>query len=62
MNFVKVIVNIAAKNPPMALCALGALGVLLGSISNSTGLIVNSWSLVGIGVLLQVLYLILRFR
>ncbi|MFW9842999.1 MAG: hypothetical protein ACFFEV_00305 [Candidatus Thorarchaeota archaeon] len=62
MNFLKVIVNIVAKNPPMALCAFGSIGVLIGSISSSPALIANSWTLVGVGVLLQALYLVLRFR
>ena len=62
MNPIKVVVEIIAKNPPMALCVLGAISIISGGLSASTILIDNGWGLVGLGAFLQVLYLILRFR
>ena len=62
MDFLKVIVNIVAKNPPMALCVLGSLGIIIGSLSSSDVLIGNGWNLVGIGVILQLVYLFLKYR
>jgi hypothetical protein len=61
VSFLKVAVDIVAKNPPMTLCALGSLGILFGAMMNSPFLLQNGWLLVILGAILQIIYLILRF-
>lgn len=60
MGAFNIIVELVGSNPPTALCILGGLGVIGGSLTANLSMIDAGWILVGIGAILQVIYLMTR--
>jgi hypothetical protein len=56
----EVIIEIIASNPPSILFALGFVLLLAGYVSDNASIVDAGWIFVVIGVVLQVLWLILR--
>lgn len=59
---VDVIIEVFASNPPSILFALGFVLLLLGFSTGDQGIVDAGWIFVGIGVVLQTLWLILKYR
>jgi hypothetical protein len=56
----EVIIEVIASNPPSILFALGFILLLFGYLANNAGMIDAGWIFVVIGVILQVLWLVMR--
>ena len=59
-SFPEVVIKIFASNPPSILFALGFVLILWGFATDNSGMVNAGWGFVGIGVILQVLWLVLR--
>ena len=56
------IFQVLAKNPPSILFVIGAFLMLSGAASGNNQLVNFGWSCIGIGAVLQVIYLLLRYK
>jgi hypothetical protein len=56
----EIIIEVFASNPPSILFALGFILLLFGYAINNSGMTSAGWIFVIIGVVLQILWLVLR--